>query len=174
MLKTMRLALLGLALASLLAACNSGDSADPISGLVNAPNRPTGTLQGRVVSSVDGTPIPNATIVVVSEVGAAGGFADNRDFAFRSLTNLDGHYRALKTPVGLLRVKALAHGFQTSAPVLYALATDGTAAIDFVLSPGEGTKPDGSAFDPNEEGDGRNAFPWNYDGNFFSFRPPDF
>lgn len=164
--------LLALALAAILTGCGGGGSNSLLGGPVNPPERPAGTVQGTVLSAVDHKPIPDATIVVASEVGATGGFPDNSNFTFGTLTNLDGIYQAPGTPVGLLTMRAFAKGFRQSGPVQYALAADGTVVVDFVLAPGDGSEQDGSAFDPDADNeDDRTHFPFNYDGNYFSYRP---
>lgn len=166
--------LLAITLAACLTACNGSSSNSLLGGPVNPPERPAGTVQGTVLSSVDGRPIPSATIIVSSVVGPTGGFPDNSDFTYGTLTGVDGVYSGANTPVGLLTLRAFAKGYQTSAPVQYALAADGTVTRDFILSPGEGTLPDGSAYDPDTENeDDRIGFPFNYDGNYFSYRPDD-
>jgi len=166
--------MLALVLAAALTGCNGGGGGSLLAGSVNPPNRPAGTVQGTVISSVDNRPIPNATIIVVSDVGPTGGFPDNNKFTFGSLTNVEGVYIAPNTPVGLLTVRAYAKGFRSSTPVQYALAADGKVVLDFTLSPGEAPTSDGSAYDPDKENkDDRIAFPYNYDGNFFSYRPED-
>ena len=170
-LRTTSVAMLAsLALTAALTACSSSDSSLTPQ---TPPNRPTGTSQGSVTSSVDGAPISNAIVIVRSEVGAASGTQDNATFTFGIQTNADGTFVAPKTPVGLLTAIARAPGYQTSSPVQFALATDGTAQFHFVLSPGQGSKPNGEAFDPNTNPDGQIHFPFDYDGNFLSYRPKD-
>jgi|GEM_PF-3786186 len=166
--------LLAIGLAAILTSCGGSSSNSLLGGPVNPPERPAGTVQGTVLSKVDGRPIPSATIIVSSEVGPTGGFPDNSDFTYGTLTSVDGVYLAPGTPVGLLTMRAFAKGYRTSAPVQFALAADGSIVQDFELEPGEGSNPDGSAYDPDlDNEDDRIGFPFNYDGNYFSYRPDD-
>lgn len=172
MLKSRIAAVLALMLALGLSACGGGDDGptDP-AGILNSQPRPVGTVFGTVTSSVDASPISNAEVLVVSTppAGVGGITAEGGTLGFRVLTNVDGTYRALNTPIGQLQVVARAPGFRTSAPQFWSLATNGQAPLNFVLSPGSGTTPGGEPLDIGQ-GDDQSAFPFNYNGSFFSDR----
>ncbi|MEO7993535.1 MAG: hypothetical protein ABI743_03980, partial [bacterium] len=112
-------------------------------------------------------------IVVTSTPAGVGGVVDDGGvLTFGVRTDLNGHFEGVNTPVGQLKLTAHAPGYQSPVPQFYALATNGVYDTVFVMSPGEGTKPDGSAFEPEANRDDTFSFPFDYDGNFFS-KPPD-
>ncbi len=123
--------------------------------------RSLGSMNGHVITIIDDSPIPNATIEIWSvpiltfpPEDTVGG-----QIKITTLTGITGMFD-VPVSVGKIWVRASADGFKRSPPQYWNLAPDTTGSLNFVLYPGEGDQPfdPPEGFDVIDDGDGQKAF----------------
>lgn len=123
--------------------------------------RSLGSMNGHVITIIDDSPIPDATIEIWSvpittfpDEDTVGG-----EIKVTTLTGFTGMFDA-PVPVGKIWIRANADGFKRTPPQYWSLSPDSTGTLNFVLYPGEGDQPfdPPEGFDVIDDGDGQKAF----------------
>jgi len=123
--------------------------------------RSFGTMGGLVISIIDESPIPNATLEIWSVPIDSFPSADKAGGQIKLLAHTDSFGRfTASVPVGRIWIRADADKYKRSPPQYWALSPDSIGELNFVLYPGEGDFPfdPPEGFDVVDEGDGQEAF----------------